>query len=244
MPSDAQQGAIPGNKPQPHLSVDQAYALWSQTYDSVPNPMLALEQRYLCPMLPALTGKTVLDLGCGTGRLLDRLPPLGTGRYFGIDRSDAMLERAAKKLLIPGCLLRADCLRLPLRSRSADVVIASFVLGYVDLSGLASEVARVSNDEADLYLSEFHPENNSLSWKRNFRSGNRVIELPTNSYSLRDIEDTFRAQGFDHLRTIEPGFGEPEREIFLAHNKSHVFEASRGLHAIFISHWRRSEHAD
>jgi ubiquinone/menaquinone biosynthesis C-methylase UbiE len=231
--------AEPGTRP----SVDQAYGLWSETYDSVANPMLALEERYLRPMLPSLSGKIVLDLGCGTGRSLNWLASLGTGRYLGVDRSCAMLARAAKKLRAPGCLLLADCLELPLRSRSADVLICSFLLGYVNLPVMAAEIARVSKLGSDVFVSEFHPDTQSLGWKRSFRSGEQVIELPTNPCILRDVENTFLSHGFELVEMAEPGFGEPEREIFIAHKKSQAFDASGGSRAIFIHHWRRRNHA-
>jgi ubiquinone/menaquinone biosynthesis C-methylase UbiE len=222
------------------LTVNQAYTLWSETYDSVANPLLTLEERYLLPMLSSLTGRTVLDLGCGTGRLLNYLSSSGTGQYLGVDLSSAMLARAAKKLHIRGHLLRADCVQLPLRSRCADVLFCSFLLGYVNLLDLAAEIARVSKVDTDLYLSEFHPDSRSLGWKRSFRSGDQLIELPANYCSLPDVEHTFGLHGFDLVQRAEPSFGEPERKIFEAHNKSDVFESSFGTSAIFICHLRRS----
>lgn len=225
--------------PTTRLTVSQAYALWAETYDNAANPMLALEERYLKPLLPSLAHKTVLDLGCGTGRLLNRLPPLATGCYLGIDVSSAMLARAAQKLRTAGHLLQADCTKLPLRSKIADVVICSFLLGYVGVQDLAAEIARVARGAAELYMSEFHPDSRSRGWKRSFRAGDQVIELPTTLCSLQDLEHAFRLYGFDLLRTVEPGFDEPERKIFLANKKEHVFETSRGTPAIFICHFRR-----
>ena len=225
--------------PTTRLTVSQAYALWAETYDNAANPMLALEERYLKPLLPSLANKTVLDLGCGTGRLLNRLSSLATGWYLGVDVSSAMLARAAQKLCIPGHLLRADCTKLPLRSEIADVVICSFLLGYVVAQDLAAEIARVSRGATELYVSEFHPDSRSLGWKRSFRAGDQVIVLPTTQCSLPDLEHTFRQRGFDLVRTVEPGFDEPERKIFLANKKGHVFETSRGTSAIFICHFRR-----
>ncbi len=247
MPADSDRASDSRDRllgePRPGLTVDEAYALWSETYDSVANPLLALEERCLWPMLPSLSGKTVLDLGCGTGRLLKRLPSLGTGQYLGVDISSAMLARAATRLGIPGHLLRADCLALPLPSHCTDVVICSFLLGYVNLRDLAAEITRVSKVDSDLYLSEFHPDTRSLGWKRSFRSGDQVIDLPASYCSLQDVEHTFRLHGFDRVQMVEPGFGEPERNIFLAHKKSHVFESSHGTPAIFICHLRRSSRA-
>jgi ubiquinone/menaquinone biosynthesis C-methylase UbiE len=225
--------------PQMQLTVDQAYALWAETYDTVTNPLLALEERYLGPMLPSLHHKTVLDLGCGTGRLLGLLASSPTARYIGVDMSSAMLARARGKLRNPGHLLQADCLRLPLRSGVADVTICSFVLGYVNGRDLAAEIARVSKDSADLYLSEFHPDALSLGWKRSFRCDDQVIELPTHPSSLQDVASAFRMHGFLLARGAEPGFDEPERKMFVANKKDHVYQASRGTPAIFIFHLRR-----
>lgn len=77
--------------------------------DAIPNylkPLLAslhpevLERFYGCgsPLPPALSGKTVLDLGCGTGRdcyLLSKL--VGpTGRVIGVDMTPEQLEIAVR----------------------------------------------------------------------------------------------------------------------------------------------------
>ena len=44
------------------VSVEEGYKRWAATYDRTPNPLLALEQRCLLPLIPDLAGKRVLDL--------------------------------------------------------------------------------------------------------------------------------------------------------------------------------------
>jgi SAM-dependent methyltransferase len=77
------------------------------------------------PELPAL-----LDLGCGTGFLLDYMTAMGMAdrvRYQGIDLSSAMIEAATGRW--PGYdFVRQDILAAPLPDRSVDVVVMNGVL--------------------------------------------------------------------------------------------------------------------
>jgi len=79
-------------------SMEGVFDRWAAVYDEQPNPLLALEERYLAPLLPALTGRDVLDAGCGTGRWLYRCIPQRPASLTGIDISVAMLARAREKL--------------------------------------------------------------------------------------------------------------------------------------------------
>ncbi len=124
------------------------------------------------------------------------------------------------------------------------MVVCSFVLGYVAIRDLAAEIARISRNGADLYLSEFHPDGYGLGWKRSFRLEGKTIELPTRRRSPEETERTFRAHGFRLIRMIQPAFGESERNIFAADGKSEVFESSRTTRAIFVCHLRRNYDAD
>jgi ubiquinone/menaquinone biosynthesis C-methylase UbiE len=153
-----------------------------------------------------------------------------------------MLARAAGKLRASRHLLQADCLNLPLRSESADIVIGSFLLGYVDLVLFAAEVARVSRPGAEVYLSEFHPDGLALGWKRQFRAGDQLIELQTCACSPEEVERVFSGHGFDIAQRVEPIFGQEEYEIFVANGKQDLFESIGSTRAIFICHLTRASH--
>ena len=226
---------LPGNSTQ--LTSDRAYELWAATYDSTPNAVLSLEERYLRKMLPLLEGREILDLGCGTGRALQGLSSAKS--YVGLDRSPAMLARAASKIRASSHLVQADCLKLPLPSQSADIVIGSFLLGYVDLMAFAAELTRVSKPGTELYLSEFHPDGLALGWKRQFRSEGHVIELPTRACSPDEVERAFGYHGFSIAQRVEPPFGPEEYDIFVVQGMQALFESIRHTRAIFICHLRR-----
>ncbi len=46
----------------------RAYDQWASTYDSSPNPQIVLEFPDVLGLLAPLTGETILDAACGTGR--------------------------------------------------------------------------------------------------------------------------------------------------------------------------------
>jgi hypothetical protein len=68
------------------LSAAAAYRLWSATYDTDPNPLLALEQRVLRERLTVNSGTRVLDLATGTGRWLEYVLSMGANG-FGVERA-------------------------------------------------------------------------------------------------------------------------------------------------------------
>jgi ubiquinone/menaquinone biosynthesis C-methylase UbiE len=150
-----------------------------------------------------------------------------------------MLARAASKLRTSSHLMQADCLNLPLPAQSADIVIGSFLLGYVDLIPFAAELTRVSKPGTELYLSEFHPDGLALGWKRQFRSEDQVIELPTRAWSPDEVESVFGYHGFAIAQRFEPTFGQEEYEIFVAKSKQALFESIGRTRVIFISHLSR-----
>ena len=73
----------------------EAFNAWAEVYDGRPNPLLLLEQRVLGAMLPDVQGLDVLDVGCGTGRWLQRLTDSGARGLVGVDPSPEMLAVAA-----------------------------------------------------------------------------------------------------------------------------------------------------
>ena len=98
----------------------------------------------------------VLDLGTGTGRLLEVLAPHAR-QCLGIDASPAMLALARGRLAggkLRHCKVRrADAYRLPLASRSQDVVLAQMLLHHAeDPPAMLAEAARVLRPEGLLVV--------------------------------------------------------------------------------------------
>src|SRR5271157_5326271 len=99
-----------------HVSARAGYALWAETWDTTPSPIVALEERALLPWILRLRPRRAVDVGCGTGRWTTRLSAIG------VDASLAMLGVAASKPGLRGRLAVGDATGLPIASGAADLV--------------------------------------------------------------------------------------------------------------------------
>lgn len=100
----------------------------------------------LLRLLPAGRLGRILDIGTGTGRLLELLAPRVTAG-LGVDASRAMLALARSRLAKTGfshlSVRQADMYRLPLL-QGFDVVVVQMVLHYAeDPAAVLAEAARV-----------------------------------------------------------------------------------------------------
>jgi ubiquinone/menaquinone biosynthesis C-methylase UbiE/DNA-binding transcriptional ArsR family regulator len=105
--------------------------------------------------------RSLLDLGTGTGRMLELLAPQ-IERGIGIDLSHAMLELARARLERAGfkhCSVRqGDIFNLVLPAQSFDVVIIHQVLHFLDDSAPAiREAARMLQPGGRLLVVDFAP---------------------------------------------------------------------------------------
>jgi len=220
----------------PSESGSSPFDLWAQVYDSQLNPFLMLEERETIPMLPSVAGCDVLDVGCGTGRWLSRLERYGPASLCGIDGSPAMLIRARQKVNKTTLLCQSSSSKLPIDDSSKDLILASFVLSYLDdLYTFAEECVRIVRPGGCVLISDMHPTTAAKrDWRRSFRVDGMEIEIPTRPRTLQEIVSAFQGRGFDVQTLIEPPFGLPERPLFESAGKRFDYEDLIGVPAIYI----------
>jgi len=212
------------------------FEAWAEVYDDQPNPILALEERELPRLLPAIAGASILDVGCGTGRWLQRLEAQSPLSVTGCDSSPAMLQRARQKISAATVLHLGAASSLPCFDNSCDLILASFVLGYVDdLSGFAAECARVLKPGGHVFLSDLHPITaTQQGWTRSYKAEQGGGRLVAHSRLLPDIVASFAEYGFNLSSLEEPSFDIPERFIFVQANKLADYEKLGDLPAIYL----------
>jgi ArsR family transcriptional regulator len=103
----------------------------------------------------------LLDIGTGTGRMIELLAPLAR-QATGVDRSPEMLRVARGKLAatrLGNCQVRlADMYELPVANGAADTVVVHQVLHYAeDPAAVIREAARVLAPGGRLLIVDFAP---------------------------------------------------------------------------------------
>ncbi|MFK7917314.1 MAG: class I SAM-dependent methyltransferase [Ilumatobacter sp.] len=134
------------------------FDLWSASYDRP-----GLQQTTYRPIhdavldrLADVSPKRILDLGCGTGQLTERLhEAFPDAAVTGADLSNGMLERAALRAeardaetapvhALSGNFVRADALQLPIADNTFDVVTCTESFHwYADQTAAVRELARL-----------------------------------------------------------------------------------------------------
>jgi SAM-dependent methyltransferase len=172
-------------------------------------------QRFLRPALggradlavsvvASLTEPSVLDVGCGSGRVGERVLEAGAGRYVGIDFSAPMLELARERLARFGSkaeLVEGDFLTEPLEG-PFDVVLA---LGLFDYTPEPERFAgRMGGLGAGAVVASFP----RWTWVkgpiRKFRY-EVVNDCPIFDYTPEGVQQLFGDAGFSAVETHASG---------------------------------------
>lgn len=226
-------------QPRMKLPSAEGHRLWAATYDSDPNPLLALESRILTGSLGSLRGKRLLDLACGTGRWTVTARALGA-EAFGMDLLPAMVARAQPKLDRPAPLVIGDCDRAPFRDGCFDIVILAFAIGYLaHRRRVWTELRRIVKPGGSVFLSDLHPEALRSGWTRSFRRGPQVIEVASIPYTVEDLRTEAELAGLCEEEFYEAHLGSPESAVFERAGKQEEFERAKSVPAVLAVRWTR-----
>lgn len=185
------------------VTVQQGYDLWADTYDTTPNPVVAMDARHTMKLLAPQRGERILDAGCGTGRNLKPVVQAG-GRAVGLDFSHGMLSVARRQLpRVP--LVRADLQRqFPFMRQCFDAVLCALIGEHLDdLRTTFQETFNVLRPGGRFVFSVYHPELAAAGKEANFQRDGVEYRLGAVRYRVDDYLNLLADAGFTALAPHE-----------------------------------------
>lgn len=173
------------------MKVKQAYTTWSSTYDDDRNLTRDLDAEVTQQTLGNLRCKSILEIGCGTGKNTALLTRIGE-QVLALDFSEAMIEKARQKLSARNVtFLVADAGRpWPCRDQSVDFISCNLVLEHIsDLAFIFAEAARVLITGGQLFISELHPFRQYLGTKARFDRDQTTNTIEAFVHNVTDFTD-------------------------------------------------------
>ena len=120
------------------MSIEQAYNLWSEQYDTNQNKTRDLEAVALRQTLARISFKNCLEIGCGTGKNTEWLIQKATN-VLAIDLSPGMLKKAKEKVNAANVEFRQADLSLPWNFGEDHDLVTRTSPGRSDLDSSAVE---------------------------------------------------------------------------------------------------------
>jgi ubiquinone/menaquinone biosynthesis C-methylase UbiE len=169
-------------------------------------PRQMLQRYWEFPMLKRfavpVTGRDVLEVGCGSGYGAQLLATLEPKSYIGFDFMEEQLAIAHNRLPETEFIQQDAANMQAIATASKDTVVVFGVLHHIpEWKAAIREIARVLRPGGEVYLEE--PDGSILEWfDRNFHWGHPVF------FRLKDLEAHVEENGFEILRrNYSFGFG-------------------------------------
>jgi malonyl-CoA O-methyltransferase len=178
-------------------AIQAAYSQWAATYDTDRNLTRDLDAVVTRRLLAGRRYRSILELGCGTGKNTRLLAEIGD-RVQAIDLSAGMLAQARAKGFGPTVRFTvADLTRpWPRADRSADLIAGNLVLEHIaGLDFVFAEAARTLAPGGHLLICELHPFKQYLGGRANFQREGARIEPPAFMHHISDFLDAAERAG-------------------------------------------------
>jgi ubiquinone/menaquinone biosynthesis C-methylase UbiE len=147
-------------------TITKWYDALSKNYDELYDEEQSKKHAKVLLLLGNKEFKTIVDVGCGTGKLLGLISSKGQVG-LGIDLSAQMLIKAKQRTTDTGIqLIRADASHLPLQDQVADAVTSVSMTEFNPVfDEHFNELSRIATKDATLIMTIFE-DKDQTSWKQ------------------------------------------------------------------------------
>jgi len=180
------------------MSIQDSYNEWSEIYDSNENLTRDLDEKVTRETLSKFRFKSILEIGCGTGKNTILLAQLGE-RVHAMDFSQGMIEKAREKVQAKNVRFEMTDLtrKWNCESGAYDLVVCNLVLEHIaDLSHIFAEAARVLEAEGQFFINELHPFRQYQGTKARFqKTESATVEVDSFVHHISDFMDAASTVG-------------------------------------------------
>ena len=194
------------------MTIQDAYTSWAVTYDEDRNRTRDLDERVTRETLGHLRVRSILEIGCGTGKNTALLSQIGQ-QVQAFDFSAGMIERAKEKIQSNNVTFAvADITkRWPCVDRCADLIACNLVLEHIsDLSFVFAEGFRVLVEGGQFFISELHPFRQYQGTKANFQRNEQTTQIDAFVHHLSDFTNAAADYGLA-LKNFKEWWHEEDR---------------------------------
>ncbi len=219
------------------LSPADAYTLWAPSY-SAETAISALEYTAVECLGVDVSGRRLLDVGCGVARRLTQARESGTSLAVGVDLSPHMLAESRESELLAAGDVRA----IPVADGTFDVVWCRLVLGHLpELDAAYSELARVCAPGGHVVVTDFHPDAVEAGHRRTFRDDTGIVrEIEHHVHTLRDHRRAAARAGLTFVQRFDRVVGETVRGFYERAGRLDAYAQQRGLAVVLVLAFARA----
>ncbi|XSG73870.1 class I SAM-dependent methyltransferase [Herpetosiphon llansteffanensis] len=171
------------------MSIQHAYNQWATSYDTDHNRTRDLDQQLMRELLQGQEYRSILELGCGTGKNTQFFSTLGA-EVVALDFSAGMLEQARSKINASHVQFQqADLTQAwPVASGHFDLVVTNLVLEHLaDLDHFFAQASQAMAAHGQLLISELHPFRQYQGSQARFQGQTGVIQVAAFTHHISDF---------------------------------------------------------
>jgi len=171
------------------MDPQRAYNQWAGQYDTNHNKTRDLEAKALRDVLSTIAFRSVLEVGCGTGKNTEWLLEKAE-KIVAVDLSEEMLSKAREKIQSPKLAFRQADINgdWNFTSDRFDLISFSLVLEHIEnLDHIFKEVYKKLSEEGYVYIGELHPFKQYTGSKARFETEEGIQIVQCYNHHISDF---------------------------------------------------------
>jgi ubiquinone/menaquinone biosynthesis C-methylase UbiE len=222
---------------------ENAYDLWSALYDAQPgNPVLDLDELLFSNLLNEtdISGKTIVDMGCGTGRHWSKLYAQHPARLIGYDVSAGMLEKLKEKYPEAETYHLINELLPDTATAFCDVIVSTLALAHIPvIENAVQEWNRVLKPGGHIIITDYHPDTLAKGGKRTFKAAGKTIAVKSYVYPLAFVRQLAGQLGWKEIRFMQREIDEQVKRYYTQQDALRLYETFKGTPLIYGIHFSK-----